>query len=302
MQNVIASDHRERGNPAKIVLFLDCFVALLLAMTFCGAAFAAEYVPDTDARLEYNQGVDFYKLGQYDRAMAAFRTAISRDPNFIDAYFNLGSILEYLQQNDAALAVFKQIILRKPDDYESLYKAASLSAKLGQPDKAKEYLALIPPSSAVYSKAQELAAGQLLTDMQTIKKEQISAAAKEEGFDRSNAVYNDILSPTGITSDMLGNLYVASFSDNTIYKITSDGKRVIFAKDPKISGPIGMVSDMNGNIYVANYNSNSVLKISPSGTISMLVSNLQKPYGLHINGSLLFISCQGSNSVLRYKL
>ena len=275
---------------------------MLLAMTFCNAAYADDYVPATDARLEYNQGVDFYKLGQYDRAMAAFRTAIARDPNYIDAYFNLGSILEYLQQNDAALAVFKQIIVRKPDDYESLYKAASLSAKLGQPDKAKEYLALIPPNSAIYSKAQELATVQLLTDMQTIKNQQTTAAAKQEGFDQSSGVYDNIMSPTGITSDMLGNLYVASFSDNTIYKITPDDKRVVYVKDPKISGPIGVVSDSVGNIYVANYNNNNVLKISPSGTITLLVSNLQKPYGLHITGNLLFISCQGTNSVLRYKL
>ena len=68
--------------------------------------------PPTEAKLEYNLGIDYYKIGQYDNAMAAFRQAINIDPNYIDAYYNLGSILEYLKQDEAALAVFKQILVR----------------------------------------------------------------------------------------------------------------------------------------------------------------------------------------------
>ena len=133
-------------------------VALLLAANM-GLAFAQEgfYEPSTEAKLQYNQGVDYYKLGQYDQAMASFRQAISLDPNYIDAYYNLGSILEYLRQDEAALAIFKQIIVRKPEDYESVYKAANLSYKLGFTDKAKTYLSLIPPDSSAYAMAQALA-------------------------------------------------------------------------------------------------------------------------------------------------
>ena len=84
--------------------------------------------------------------------MASFRQAIAIDPNYIDAYYNLGLILEYLKQNDTALAIFKQIIVRNPTDYESVYKAADLSVKLNELDKAKSYLSLIPPESTVYSR------------------------------------------------------------------------------------------------------------------------------------------------------
>ena len=69
-------------------------------------SFASEgttQVIPNDAKLEYNQGVDFYKLGRYDEAVAAFRTAIRLYPDYIDAYYNLGSLLEYLQQNKEAL-------------------------------------------------------------------------------------------------------------------------------------------------------------------------------------------------------
>lgn len=276
----------------------------LLANT--GFALCAEpampYEPPTEAKLEYNRGIDFYKIGQYDRAMASFRQAINLDPNYIDAYYNLGSILEYLKQDEAALAVFKQIIVRKPDDYESVYKAANLSSRLGQQDKAKTYLSLIPPESGVYAKSQKLASS-LNTDMQTVKTEQVKAQQPDKpNIEQTNGMYNDIASPTGITSDSNGNIYVACFSDNMIYKITPDGKKIIFIKDAKLNGPIGMVSDSAGNIYVSNYNNNNVVKISANGAISVLISNIQKPYGLHINGDLLFVSSQGSNSVLRYKL
>lgn len=276
----------------------------LLANT--GFALCAEpvvpYEPPTEAKLEYNQGVDYYKIGQYDRAMASFRQAINIDPNYIDAYYNLGSILEYLKQDEAALAVFKQIIVRKPDDYESVYKAANLSNKLGQPDKAKTYLSLIPAESSVYTRAQQLASS-LNTDMQTIKADETHAQqADKPKIEQTNGMYNNIASPTGITTDAAGNLYVACFSDNMIYKITPDGKRIVFIKDAKINGPIGMVSDASGNIYVSNYNNNNVVKITPTGTVSVLISNIQKPYGVHIKGDLLFVSSQGSDSVLRYKL
>lgn len=126
-------------------------ISLLIALTFA-APVTAE--PANDAKLQYNEGVNLYKLGEYDRSMEAFKKAIELDPNYIDAYYNLGTILEYLGQDNAALTVFKQIIVRKPDDYESVYKAASLSAKLGQTDKAKSYLSIIPQSANIAPKAQ----------------------------------------------------------------------------------------------------------------------------------------------------
>ena len=63
-----------------------------------------------------------------------------------------------------------------------------------------------------------------------------------------------------------------------------------------------MASDNKGNIYVSNYNNNNVLKISPTGFLTVQIANVQKPYGVHVAGDLLFVSSQGSNSVLRYKL
>lgn len=281
-------------------------IVLMFLTAFTGLAVSAEperlFDVSNEAKLEYNQGVDFYKTGAYDRSMASFRRAIELDPNYIDAYYNLGSILEYLKQDEAALAVFKQIIVRKPDDYDAVFKAANLSARLGYTDNAKSYLSLIPPESNAYSRAQKLAYD-LNTDMQTIKASQaVSQNSETSKFEQTNGIYNDIPSPTGVTTDSNGNVYVACFSDNMIYKITPDGRRIIYVKDSRINGPIAMVSDSFGNIYVSNYNANNVVKISPTGAISVQIANIQKPYGINVSNGMLFVSSQGSNSVLRYKL
>ncbi len=271
------------------------FVSLMLCLFLGGSAISAE-IP-LDAKLDYNQGIDFYKLGMYERAVESFRSAIRTYPDYIDAYYNLGTVLEYLKNYSEALSVFKQMYVRNPNDYEAIYKLAVLSNKLEDYDGSKKYIALIPQSSEYYVKAQNLSS--------TIKV-QTEVPAKPinppSTISSQTGVYENVLSPTGITTDTFGNIYVAAFSDNAIIKITPDNKRTIFLKSEKISGPISLASDDVGNIYVSNYNANNVLKITPQGIITILVDKLNKPYGLHVDGNMLFITCQGSNSIFRQKL
>ena len=259
------------------------------------SVYAAE-IP-VDAKLDYNQGIDFYKLGMYERAIESFRSAVRTYPDYIDAYYNLAAVLEYLKQYAEALSVYKQVYLRNPNDYEVIYKLAFLSTKLEDYTKAAEYLKLIPETSSYYAKGKELAESiKISTTLPTPQSNAPSKIATRSG------IYENILSPTGITSDNLGNIYVATFSDNTIIKITPDGKRQVFLKSAIINGPISLVSDSVGNIYVSNYNDNNVVKITPQGVPSVFVSKLDKPYGLHVEGNMLFITCQGSNSIYRQKI
>jgi len=271
-------------------------IASLILFTSLGTVSASE-VP-MDAKLDYNQGIDFYKLGMYERAIESFRSAIRAYPDYTDAYYNLGTVLDYLKNYSEALSVFKQMYIRNPNDYEVIYKLAELSNKLEDYDEAKKYIALIPDSNEYYVQAQNLSKNiKTQTDIpQTPVNPQSVIPAQTSG------VYENILSPTGITTDKQGNIYVATFSDNTIMKISPDNKRTVFLKSDQISGPISLASDDTGNIYVANYNSNNVIKISPIGNVSVLVDKLDKPYGLHVNGNLLFITCQGSNSIFRQKI
>ena len=271
------------------------FATMVLSLGVSLSAVAAE-IP-VDAKLDYNQGIDFYKLGMYERAIESFRSAVRTYPDYIDAYYNLGTILEYLKQYSEAIVVFKQIYLRNPNDYEVLYKLASLSSKNEDYTKASEYLSLIPSSSSYYKQAQELAE---IIKVSTVAPEQQSNTPSR--ISTQSGVYENVVSPTGITTDREGNVYVATFSDNSIIKITPDNRRMVFLKSDMIKGPISLASDEVGNVYVSNYSANNVLKITPQGVVSVLVERIDKPYGLHVNGNMLFITCQGSNSVYRQKI
>ena len=276
-------------------MFKKFLTLCAISITFATVTFAVE-IP-MDAKLDYNQGIDFYKLGMYERAIESFRSAIRTYPDYIDAYYNLGTILEYLRNDSEAIVIFKQIYMRNPHDYEVIYKLANLSAKIEDYTKAGEYLSLIPPASEYYKSAQELAESIKVNTLRPqIESNTPSKIATHTG------VYENVLSPTGITTDKEGNVYVATFSDNSIIKITPDNKRIVFFKSDKIKGPIALASDEVGNIYVSNYSANNVLKITPQGTSTILVEKLDKPYGLHVNGNMLFITCQGSNSIFRQKI
>ncbi|MBE7702577.1 MAG: tetratricopeptide repeat protein [Cyanobacteria bacterium SIG28] len=272
--------------------------SITLAMIVLGlniSAFAME-VP-VDAKLDYNQGIDFYKLGMYERSIESFRSAIRTYPDYIDAYYNLGTVLEYLKNYSEAAVVFKQIYVRNPNDYEVIYKLANLAVRNEDYTMAQKYIELIPSTSDYYKQASELA--QLIkTEILTPPKVENpkSTVATQTG------IYENILSPTGITTDKDGNVYVSTFSDNSIMKITPDNKRIVFLKSKEINGPISLASDNIGNIYISNYNANNVLKVTQDGKVTVLVNKLDKPYGLHVNGNMLFITCQGSNSVYRQKI
>ena len=110
------------------------------------------------------------------------------------------------------------------------------------------------------------------------------------------------MSPTGIASDKNGNLFVAGFSDNIIYKITPNENKIIYLKDKKINGPIGIVLDELGNLYIANYNANNVLKADKNGQLTVFLNDIIKPYGIYCSNGTLFVSSQGSNAVIRVKL
>lgn len=272
---------------------------LLLFISVQGFVFAQEQpeVIPSDAKLEYNHGIDCYKLGQYEDAVASFRTAIRLYPNYTDAYYNLASLLDYLKQYDEALAVYEQIIFRNDKEYEALYNAARISAILGDKTNAAKYAGMIPKSSGYYTKA-----ANVMSQHKIIAAPNAAGGNPPSTVSQTGGAYPNITSPTGVTTDSMGNLYVSSFTDNAIFKITPDGKKTLFYKSPNLKGPISLASDAAGNIYVANYNANNVLRLTKSGACSVLTSNVAQPYGIHVNGNMLFVACQGSNSVLRVKL
>ncbi|HEY3322224.1 MAG TPA: SMP-30/gluconolactonase/LRE family protein [Planctomycetota bacterium] len=82
----------------------------------------------------------------------------------------------------------------------------------------------------------------------------------------------------GLTFDSKGNLYVGTFSDGELFKVTfdKDGKVVsnkLFAKG-KITNCDGMACDVKTDkIYIADSSANAIQIVNPDGTIETLAEN-----------------------------
>lgn len=109
--------------------------------------------------------------------------------------------------------------------------------------------------------------------------------------------------PTGIVRDPSGNLYVADYSENKIYKVDANGTKTVYASSDDINGPIGLAIDEDNNIFVANYLSNSIAAISPDGSTSTIATGLKKPYFLYFdNLGSLYISEQETNTISKINI
>jgi hypothetical protein len=85
--------------------------------------------------------------------------------------------------------------------------------------------------------------------------------------------------PWGLAFDSVGNLYVSNYGDNSISRVSVDGKVGLFVNG--LNGPLGLAFDRDGNLYVANGNNGSVSKINRSNSVtSTFATGLSGPTGL----------------------
>ena len=87
-------------------------------------------------------------------------------------------------------------------------------------------------------------------------------------------------SPTGVTADSSGNVYVADLGNHRIRKITPEGLVSTLAgtgtqgfRDgagtaAEFDHPVGVAVDAAGNVYVADYGNHLIRKITPAGEVS----------------------------------
>ena len=75
-----------------------------------------------DAEAYYWRGTSYYKLEQYDRAIADLNKAIQINPNFVDPYLRLGLAYMELAQYDMAMFNFTKAIGINPNIDASVYK------------------------------------------------------------------------------------------------------------------------------------------------------------------------------------
>ncbi len=274
-------------------------ITLLMVFSLCANA-GAVFAYSTESAMYYNEGLDYYQNGEYSKAIEAFKSSVAKDPTFVDAYYNLGAIYEYLKSYQSAIACFSKIHKLEPKDSETIIKLSELYSKVGNTEQALFFINKIQPDDQFYSKAKALKAQYDITLQREKAKRALSNLNQANELNRS--VINKFSGPTGVAIDSKGILYVASYTDNSIYKVMPNGQSYLFSKSPMLGGPIGLAFDASDNLYVANYDKNNILKINRGGQVYVFMNKITNPYYLLIKGNNLYITEQGNNTVVKYKL
>lgn len=275
-------------------------IALGLSLIL-GAGFAnTVQAYSTEGAMYYNEGLDLYSRGEYSKAIQSFKTAIQKDPDFVDAYYNLGALFEYLKSYNSAISCFSKINQLDPNDSETVLKLAELYYRVGNYERALFYVTKIKDTDDFYGRAKSLKNQIVVAEQKQAAKS--SLANVNQAVEANKKVLDKFSGPTGVAINSQGVVYVASYTDNSIYKIMPNGQTQLYTKSNMLGGPIGLAFDSLDNLYVANYAKNNILKINKAGQIYTFMSGITNPYYLIIKGNDLYITEQGNNTVLRYKL
>jgi len=288
------------NKKALISTFL--FFNLLVSSGVC-----AEFLQEDleKAATLYNEAIDLYKQDRVDESIENFTKALELKPDFYEAHYNLAQILMSLNKNDEALKSLEEIAKIKPDDTENLYNLGKTYYKKGFLSKSYEYLKQISVNSAQYDSAKLILAKIEKRQNELILEEKIKehkstqdTKGKQQGVELA-----EFSAPSGIAVDNRGNIYVASFSENQIYKISIYGQKTVLSKSSLIQGPIGLAIDKDNNIYVANYSVNNIIKITPNN-IASIFADIKKPYCLNYDplNNRLYATEQDTNKLIKFDL
>ena len=260
---------------------------------------------EEEAAMLYNEAIDLYKQDDINRSIELFKQAIELKQDFYEAHYNLAQILMSINKNDEAYKSLLEIIKLKPNDPEALYNIGKIQYKRGYLSSAHSYLIKITNSAPQFESAK------LLIDKIEKRQKELELENKikqnKTTYDAQGLALGvelgDFEAPSGIALDSRGNIFIASFLDNTIHKISIYGQKSVFSNSVLIRGPIGLAIDKNDNIYVANYSANTIVKITSEGNASIF-SKVQKPYCLNYDNqnNKLFVTEQETNKLIKFDL
>ena len=280
----------------KLLISLYLLIVLTLP-SFCSNADKATQL--------YNEAIDLYGQDNIEKSVELFKKAIELKPDFYEAHYNLAQILMSIEKNEEALKTLKEIMVLKPDDSETLYNIGRIQYKRGYLSDSFKHLNKISKGAPQYDSAKII--------LDKIEKRQHELALENKISEhkpladaQGKAVASDLIeitAPSGIAIDSRGNIYTASFSENTIYKISIYGQKTVYNRSSLIKGPIGIAADKDNNIYVANYSANTIVKITPNAAVSIF-ANVSKPYCITYDNehNRIYVTEQNSNKLLKFDL
>ncbi len=295
-------------NKINHKLFTKLFLTAALVLAFQPKGFAY----GEDAVQAYNKGIQMTEREKYDKAIKYFQEAVSEDPRFVDAYYNLGILEEFRGNNKEAIEALEKAYKYKPDDYEIVYKLATLHYISKNLEEAEIYIKKIPPENPHFEEIVRFMSDPgknifSVSRQSEIKEPEIDIKKMTNGPISCKTRVNNVTeleNPGGIVKDTENNLYLADFKKDSIIFIDNDGEQKVIARKGIINGPAGLAIDKYNNLYVANYNSDEIVLLPASGEKPRILPvKVEKPYFLMVDDlGFLYVSEQAKNTVSKHKL
>ena len=92
------------------------------------------------AEAHYNLGRVLQELGRLDEAVVHYHKAIDIKPDYVEAYNNLGAPLQALGQIDDAINNYQKALSFNPDFGEALYNLGTALLDLGRHKEGLKYI------------------------------------------------------------------------------------------------------------------------------------------------------------------
>ncbi len=106
------------------------------------------------ARTQFTNGITYYKEGNLDQAIEAFKLALEFKPDNDKVFYNLGRIYYDLGQKELSMSYYKDAIRLNPNDSLSLVAVGLLYYEMGDFAEAEKYydntIEIAPRFSMVY--------------------------------------------------------------------------------------------------------------------------------------------------------
>ena len=121
------------------ILLLTLLLSLGVA---CSPEPSADYQPDADAIIEartyVDKGVQYFALGQYEKAIKSYDKAIRLNPKTANAYNKRGVAYQSLGQYDKAIQDYDEAIRLDPENASAYHNRGIANEALGNSLQAEQ--------------------------------------------------------------------------------------------------------------------------------------------------------------------